>query len=144
MTLKIRNFKMAARFFEDFLNFCEKSVLYKLKDTVSPKSFSKLTMNYTQTQNDPIWRPHGVFIDLLHDFRWWSKILFESLPCIRNENLVSMSFIDLVVNCLEIPKWSYLETPWGIYWPSAWFSMMIKDLIQITALHQKCLLVLKP
>ena len=38
------------------------------------------------------------------------------------------------------PKWSYLETPLGIYWPSAWFSM-IKDLIQITTLHQKFILI---
>ena len=35
------------------------------------------------------------------------------------------------------PNWSFRETPWGIYWPSAWFTMMIKDLIQITTLHQK-------
>ena len=94
-------------------------------------------MNFTQTQNDHIWRPHWVFIDLRHDFRWWSKIWFKSQTCIRNDALVSRSYIALVINYLEIPKWSYLETPRGINWPSAWFSMMIKDLIQITTLHQK-------
>ena len=64
----MKNFKMAARFFKDFLNFVKKSVLCTQKDTESPKSISKLTMNFTQTQNDHIWRPHWVFIDLRHDF----------------------------------------------------------------------------
>ena len=41
------------------------------------------------------------------------------------------------------PKWSYLETPWGIYWPSAWFSIMIRDWFQITTMHLKLLLGVK-
>ena len=33
------------------------------------KSFLDLVINSLKTQNNHIWRPHGVFIDLRHGFR---------------------------------------------------------------------------
>ena len=90
------------------------------------KSFLDLVINSLKTQNNHIWRPHGVFIDLRHGFRWLSKIEVKSLPCTRNVFWGSKSFPYLVINCLKSkndhiwrPQRVFIDLRHGFRW---WWS----------------------
>ena len=99
------------------------------------KSFLDLVINSLKTQNNHIWRPHGVFIDLRHGFRWLSKIEVKSLPCTRNVFWGSKSFPYLVINCLK-PKMIIFGDPKGY---SLTFGMVFHDDQRLSSNHYHAL-----
>ena len=105
----------------------------------SQNQYLDLVINWLEIQNDHIWRPQRVFIDLRHDFGWWSKIEFKSQPCLRNDFLESKSIPRPCHQLVSNPKWPCLETPKGIYWPPVRYYMTpymtLEDWFQIAPMN---------
>ena len=66
-------------------------------------------------QNDHIWRPHGVIIDLRDEFQVCSKIDSKLILHIKIAFRGQIQVLKLVGDCSETQNGNILETPRGNY-----------------------------